>query len=65
MRIGLLEILVILVVILLLFGTTLIPKMFKNGKESIKVAKREFEAAKGELSEEFKKDSSTDSNETK
>ena len=38
MRMGMLEIIIIVVVILLLFGTTLNPKMFKNGKESIKVA---------------------------
>lgn len=65
MRMGMLEIIIIVVVILLLFGTTLIPKMFKNGKESIKVAKKEFEAAKGELSEEFKKDNTANSDETK
>lgn len=65
MRMGMLEIIIIVVVILLLFGTTLIPKMFKNGKESIKVAKKEFEAAKGELSEEFKKDNKTNNEETK
>ena len=51
-----LEIGVIVVVVLLLFGTTLIPKMFKNGKESIRIAKKEFETAKEELAEEFKKD---------
>lgn len=56
MRMGMLEIVVIVVVVLLLFGTTLIPKMFKNGKESIRVAKKEFETAKEELAEEFKKE---------
>lgn len=56
MRMGMLEIGVIVVVVLLLFGTTLIPKMFKNGKESIRIAKKEFETAKEELAEEFKKD---------
>ena len=56
MRMGMLEIGVIVVVVLLLFGTTLIPKMFKNGKESIRIAKKEFETAKEDLAEEFKKD---------
>lgn len=56
MRIGMFELAVIAVIILLLFGTTLIPKMFKNGKESIKIAKKEFETAKEELTEEFKKE---------
>lgn len=56
MRMGMLEIGVIVVVVLLLFGTTLIPKMFKNGKESIRIAKKEFETAKEELAEEFKKE---------
>ena len=56
MRIGMFELAVIVVIILLLFGTTLIPKMFKNGKESIKIAKKEFETAKEELTEEFKKE---------
>lgn len=56
MRIGMFELAVIAVIVLLLFGTTLIPKMFKNGKESIKVAKKEFETAKEELTEEFKKE---------
>ncbi len=65
MRIGMLELIIIVVVVLLLFGTTLIPKMFKNGKESIKVAKKEFETAKEELSEEFKKNESADNKEEK
>lgn len=56
MRIGMFELAIIVVIVLLLFGTTLIPKMFKNGKESIKVAKKEFETAKEELTEEFKKE---------
>lgn len=56
MRIGMFELAVIAVIVLLLFGTTLIPKMFKNGKESIKIAKKEFETAKEELTEEFKKE---------
>lgn len=56
MRIGMFELAVIVVIVLLLFGTTLIPKMFKNGKESIKIAKKEFETAKEELTEEFKKE---------
>lgn len=64
MRMGMLEIIIIIAIVLLLFGTTLIPKMFKNSKESIKVAKKEFETAKEELSEEFKKDN-TSSNDTK
>lgn len=54
MRMGFLEIAIIAVVILLLFGTTLIPKIFKNGKESIKTAKKEFEAAKEELTKDNK-----------
>lgn len=56
MRMGMFELAVIAVIVLLLFGTTLIPKMFKNGKESIKIAKKEFETAKEELTEEFKKE---------
>ena len=62
---GMLEIIIIVGVVLLLFGTTLIPKMFKNGKESIKIAKKEFETAKEELSEEFKKEDSADNKEEK
>lgn len=65
MRMGMLEIIIIVGVVLLLFGTTLIPKMFKNGKESIKIAKKEFETAKEELSEEFKKEDSADNKEEK
>ena len=65
MRMGMLEIIIIVGVILLLFGTTLIPKMFKNGKESIKIAKKEFETAKEELSEEFKKEDSAENREEK
>ena len=65
MRMGMLEIIIIVGVVLLLFGTTLIPKMFKNSKESIKIAKKEFETAKEELSEEFKKEDSADNKEEK
>lgn len=54
MRLGGVELILIIAVVLLLFGGTLIPKLFKRGKESIKIAKDEMETAKEELSEEFK-----------
>lgn len=53
MRIGVLELVIIVIVVLLLFGKTLIPKIFKTGTESIKTAKHEFDSAKDELSQEF------------
>jgi Sec-independent protein translocase protein TatA len=56
MRIGFLEIAIIVVVVLLLFGSTLIPKLFKSGKDSIRVAKKEFEQAKEEMADEFSKE---------
>lgn len=60
MRLGFLELAIIIVVVLLLFGGTLIPKLFKNGKESIKIAKKEFEEAKEEMKDEFKKEEATE-----
>lgn len=60
MRLGFLELIIIVAIVLLLFGTTLIPKMFKNGKESIRVAKKELENAKEELAVEFKKEENTE-----
>jgi Sec-independent protein translocase protein TatA len=60
MRLGFLEIAIIVVVVLLLFGSTLIPKLFKSGKNSIRVAKKELEQAKEEMTDEFKKDNTAE-----
>lgn len=48
MRFGGLELIVILVIIVLVFGGTLIPKLLKNTTSSLKVFKKEMKEMKEE-----------------
>lgn len=48
MRFGVLELIVILVIVLLLFGSTLIPKLLKNTSSSVKLFKKEMKELKEE-----------------
>ena len=48
MRFGGLELVVILVIIVLVFGGTLIPKLLKNTTSSLKVFKKEMKEMKEE-----------------
>lgn len=43
MRLGPVEILLIIGVIMLLFGGTLIPKLFKRGRETVNAIKKEMD----------------------
>ncbi len=52
MRLGGQELLIIIIVVFILFGGALIPRVFKAGKNSFKTAQNEIEQAK----EEFKAD---------
>ena len=52
MRLGGLELIVILVIIVLVFGGTLIPKLLKNTSSSLKTFKKEMK----DLKEEDSKD---------
>lgn len=48
MRFGVMELIVILVIVLLLFGSTLIPKLLKNTSSSVKLFKKEMKELKEE-----------------
>ena len=58
MRFGAMELIVILVIIVLVFGGTLVPKLLKNTTSSLKIFKKEMK----ELKEE---DEKNESDETK